>query len=349
MGAAAGSWAGTVLVLVTLKTKGSQGLAACRTAPSAVSNVANSRPRGGRPPWALWRLHKWLRGVLGGGRNQACAVALSSMRGCPHWLRTACFRPWTQLLPLALNLSLKSVSHQGYRAVPRSLSRGPGRPSSPTPARPTVASLRPPHADPAQLPAPAFMSFKLGRGGDWSCPELVGAMGPEGGARKAEVARGSRQPPLTFKMPGARKQRDNRTDHLPPGPRRCALWGPRVAGGVGGESPLPPPRPGCWSRPSAQLRGPPRPHRSPEAHAKLRPTPPHPWASSLLCPRTWRWEHRFWVQTIALWRVRPTLGAFYLMSALFKPETSRTSPPQSRLETSKRWPWRNGPEHPLKL
>lgn len=197
MGAAAGSWAGTVLVLVTLKTKGSQGLAACRTAPSAVSNVANSRPRGGRPPWALWRLHKWLRGVLGGGRNQACAVALSSMRGCPHWLRTACFRPWTQLLPPALNLSLKSVSHQGYRAVPRSLSRGPGRPSSSTPARPTVASLRPPHADPAQLPAPAFMSFKLGRGGDWSCPELVGAMGPEGGAAR----------PKSHGVPGSRHLR----------------------------------------------------------------------------------------------------------------------------------------------
>lgn len=81
LGTAAGGWAGTVLVLVTLKTKGSQGLPARCSAPSTISNVAKSGPQEGRPPWAPWRLRKWLRSVLG------------STHGCPRWLRTAAFVP----------------------------------------------------------------------------------------------------------------------------------------------------------------------------------------------------------------------------------------------------------------
>lgn len=165
LGTAAGAWAGTVPVLVTLKTKGSQGLPARCSAPSTISNVAKSGP-----PWAPWRLRKWLRGVLGGGRQHAWL---------PPVAQDSCFCPWTQLLPPALNLSLKPVSRKGYRAAPRSLSRGPGRPSSAGcgPVTQTrLSSLRP-------RPCPLN-----GRGGEcsqgWSCPELAGAMRPEGGAAR---------------------------------------------------------------------------------------------------------------------------------------------------------------------
>lgn len=206
MGTAAGGLAGTVLVLVTLKTKGSQGLPARCSAPSTISNVAKSGPWEGQPPWALWRLHKWLRGVLGGGRQRA-------------WLP-----PVAQDSPL---LSLDSAPASCPKPLPQAClpQRVPGSTpiSLPRPRPPVLGQLWPRHTDPAQLPAPASMSFKRARGRVFSGLVLSRVGGCHVAGRrgcKVKVARGSRQPP------GARKKKGSGTGHLPPGPRRCALRGP---------------------------------------------------------------------------------------------------------------------------